>query len=414
MPRSFAPYRAGRRRWLGVLAGMGVVAVALAALLLARAPATAEPSPSPTPPAATGSPTGAPTPTPTVGASPLPSPTPTLAPHEPGAVAATTNGVLVPWAERERATRHPIAVIIDDHPDARPQSGLASADIVYQALAEGGVPRYLAVFQAGDAEAVGPVRSSRFYFVAWAAEWRALLAHVGGAPNSLAYLRRIDGRLVWNADEFRWGGRAGYFWRIRQRLSPHNVYSSTSRLRELAERLGATAPVSGSPWTFTVETPRARRPSGGSLVIPYAWNRVSYRYDAASNRYLRSVTREGRQVDAGSERRVAPANVIVLFMRTGRLSDSGPGSTNEAKGRLELAFTGTGRALVLRNGEVVSAVWSKKDDAAPTLLRYPRGHRLAGLPVPLVRGQIYVQVVPLSLPVSVRRGTPAPTLVDPR
>jgi hypothetical protein len=354
------------------------------------AAATATPSPTPSP-----SPTASPSPRPT----PTPEPTPTPPPR---AVAAVTNGAWIPWAERERATRRPITVMVDDHPDARPQSGLSTADVVYQAPAEFGIPRYMAVYQTTDAPSIGPVRSTRHYFAAWATEWRSIHAHVGGAPDGLGFVHRFDGELVWDADEYRWSGT---FTRIRARVAPHNTYTSTERLRALGKRLGApaTGEVTSSPWAFTSELPRAERPVGSSLVIPMRYNRISYDYDPATNRYPRTVSGDGRQVDAGSRQRIAPANVVVLFMKVSRLADNRPGSTNERLGRLEIAYRGSGRALVLRNGEVIAARWSKADDRSSTLVTYADGRR-QGQPVGLVRGQIFVQVVPNDLAITIRAG----------
>ena len=91
--------------------------------------------------------------------------------------------VLVPPAV---AARHPIAVMIDDLGPARPQSGFSAASVVWQAPAEGGIPRYMLIFQENIPTDVGPVRSSRYYYIAWAAEWRAVYAHAGGSPQALA------------------------------------------------------------------------------------------------------------------------------------------------------------------------------------------------------------------------------------
>ncbi len=97
--------------------------------------------------------------------------------------------------------------MIDDQFDARPQSGFSAASVVWQAPAEGGIPRYMLVFQETIPGDVGPVRSARYYYIAWAAELRALYAHSGGSPQALATLRAQGrGQLVYNADEFRWGG----------------------------------------------------------------------------------------------------------------------------------------------------------------------------------------------------------------
>jgi hypothetical protein len=338
---------------------------------------------------------------------PGPRPRPTASTGVPdGFVADTINGALIPVADAYRATRHPVAVMVDDQAGARPQSGLSTADLVIQAPAEGGIPRYMAIFQAGDADAIGPIRSTRLYYVGWASEWNALYVHVGGAPNALAFLRQNDKRLVYNADEFRWGPATGYMLRIRERFAPHNVYSSTTLLRQLADVRGARSQIDHPAWTFIDDAPLETRPDGGSVVVPYLANRVEMHYDRVSNRYLRSVTNEKLQIDVGNGQPVAPKNVVVQFVTVGRLSNRPGESNNIKKGRLELGYIGSGRAIVMRNGEVISATWSKKADAEPTLFRYASGPQ-KGEPVALVRGQIFIQVVPTTMKVVAKAGKAA-------
>ncbi len=335
-------------------------------------------------------------------ATPTPAPTPSPTPTPP--VQAVVDGTLVPASQAAKATRVPIAVMIDDHPDARPQSGLSSADLVYQAPAEGGIARYMAVFQTGDAKAIGPIRSARQYFAGWAAEWRALYAHVGGAPNALAWIRGTGSSLLTDADEYTW---AAYMPRIGTRVAPHNVYSSTTQLRKLAARLQAKGGITESPWTFGADAPLASRPYGGSLTVSYPANLVGYTYDRATNRYPRTVSGGTPDVDAANGRRIAPANVIVQYVEVGALANAPGQTTNAFKGRLELGYVGSGTALVLCNGKVIQARWSKASDEAPTLFTYAKGSK-AGQPIVLVRGQIYVQVVPLDAPVRAVAGKSAP------
>jgi len=386
----------------------GAVVIVGGALLASGA--LAPPGASPTPslvaavsPAVTPAPA---TPTATVPPTATPEPTPSPTPTPPP-VAATTDGIWLPASEAALATRHPMAVMIDDQALARPQSGLASANIVWQAPAEGGIPRYMAIFQTTAAPAIGPVRSSRLYFVAWAAEWKAMYVHVGGAPNALAYLHANTGKTIYDADEFRWGGAAGYLWRITTRFAPHNVYTSTTKLDQLEVRLKATAPQTTSPYTFQDDALPSQRPVGGSIVVPYLANRISYTYDPATNRYRRAVTGEKVQVDAGTNQAVAPANVVVLMMSVGPLVNSPGASTNEKKHRLELGYVGHGNALVFNNGRVVKAIWSKASTTAPTLLKYASGSQ-AGQPVPFVRGQIFFQVVATGTTISYKIGSLPP------
>src|SRR5207342_3908734 len=118
-------------------------------------------------PSATATPSALPSADPTASPSPTPLPTATPVPT-PVLVPAPLTGRMVTQAV---AAHHPIAVMIDDLRAARPQSGLNSASVVWQAPAEGGIPRYMAIFQEKLPKLVGPVRSSRLYYIAWAAEW---------------------------------------------------------------------------------------------------------------------------------------------------------------------------------------------------------------------------------------------------
>lgn len=338
-------------------------------------PSATEPSPSPL---RSPAPTASPDPTPVQEAS------------SPSLVAAPLTGLPVSEA---LARRPVIAVMVDDHPAARPQSGFADAGIVWHAPAEGGVPRYMLLIQDGDPPSVGPVRSARQYFIDWAAEWNAVYVHVGGSPEALRTLGSADGRgrRVWNADEFRWGGR--YLWRTQDRFAPHNVYTDGERLRELAKQVGASPADRRPVWTFAPGAPVGRRPEGGSIEVPYSYNSIVYRYVRSSNRYARGVSGERRQLDAGSEARVAPTNVVVLFVSFAPLRDGSD------KGRLEADTVGSGRALIATNGRTLEGTWRKASVDAPTLLFGPDGE-----PATLTTGQTFVQVVPRGTRVIVRDG----------
>jgi hypothetical protein len=297
------------------------------------------------------------------------------------------------------ADRRVMVVMVDDQFDARPQSGLSDADVVWQAPAEGGIPRYMAFFQTGDPPAVGPVRSSRLYFIAWASEWRPLYVHAGGSPQAKALLASSKGRgsYVYNADEFRWGG-AGFLWRVKTRVAPHNVYTDGRHLRRLARRVGAD-PVDGQKpaWTFADPLPLEQRPVGGGLAVPYLANKISYKYDRVSNTYRRSVTGEKKQTDAGTKTRIAPTNVVVMAVRFAPLNDG------SHKSRLEAQVTGTGKAWISTNGKTIRGTWKKPGFRGKTQFFDRNGKK-----VTLTRGQTFVQVVPLSAKITVTPGQ-APT-----
>lgn len=375
--------------------GVGVLVGAMAASLLAAPPASPVALASPGQSERSATPGQTPSPGPTVATTiaptpiPTPSPTPVMVP-DPLTGLPTTPAL---------ASRHVVAVMVDDQADARPQSGFSQAGIVWQAPAEGGIPRYMMLFGGGDPTAVGPVRSARYYFIAWASEWNAVYVHVGGSPQALSTLHSTQGRggLVYDADEFRYGGR--YLWRITQRLAPHNVYTDGAHLQSLVSVVGAKPVAAQAPiWSYADPADLVDRPSGGTIVVPYLANRIQYAYDRVSNTYLRTVTGEGAQVDAASGTRVAPTNVVIIAMSFAPLND---GST---KHRLEAQITGTGSAWIATNGHTVKGTWSKKSLNAPTLLYGPDGK-----PATLTPGQTFVQVVEVGTTITIMDGALLPS-----
>ncbi|HYL40425.1 MAG TPA: DUF3048 domain-containing protein, partial [Candidatus Binatus sp.] len=341
-----------------------------------------------------------PTAAPTAAAIATVTPEPEVTPQPtPELVVDPLTGLLVPPAT---AGNPVVAVMIDDLAPARPQSGFNSAGIVWQAPAEGGIPRYMMLIHATVPQAVGPVRSSREYFIEWAAEWRAMYTHAGGSPQALQSLWTNGfGQWVWNADEFRWGT---YFRRVTFNVAPHNLYTDGANLFALAQRLGAAAPAAPL-WTFADDAPIQQRPTGGSIQVGYPYESITYRYDRATNTYVRSINGATTpQVDAGGGQVVAPKNVVILKMAFGPLNDNNP-----KKHRLEASDVGRGVAWISTNGVTVKGTWRKASVTAPTLLFGPDG-----LPVTLTAGQTFVQVMTLTDPVTVKPGTfSAPPAVRP-
>jgi len=290
--------------------------------------------------------------------------------------------------------------MIDDLGPARPQSGFSAASVVWQAPAEGGIPRYMMIFQENIPGEVGPVRSSRYYYIAWAAEWRAVYAHAGGSPQALQTLRQKgNGQLVYNADEFRWGNS---FWRVKKRFPPHNLYTDGDHLRKIAKSVKAKDGPMEPAWKFGPDLAEMARPRGGRIQVAYPYNQITYRYDWKSNSYLRGVTGAAKQTDGASGARVAPKNVVIMLMKFGPLNDG------SHKHRLEANVVGSGTAWIATNGTTVKGTWRKKSLTAPTLF-YDAG----GKPVTLTVGQTFVQVLQTGSKVTITAGDPPPP-PDPR
>jgi hypothetical protein len=252
------------------------------------------------------------------------------------------------------------------------------------------------VFQENIPTAVGPVRSARYYYIAWAAEWRAMYAHAGGSPQAQQTLRQKGGgQLVYNADQFRWGN--SYFWRVSDRYAPHNLYTDGEHLRKLANSVKAKDGAMEPAWTFGPDLPEIYRPRGGRIEVSYPYNTISYRYDWLTNSYMRGVTGQEKQRDAADGGRVHPKNVVIILMRFGPLNDGGN------KNSLEADVVGSGTAYNSTNGTTIKCTWRKKSLTDPTLFYDENGD-----PVTLTVGQTFVQVMRTGTNVSITPGDPPP------
>jgi hypothetical protein len=364
-----------------VISAVALTAVLVGAVLILRPGSSAPPVVAVAVPTPTPAPRRSPTPSPSPTAVPSPTPTPLLT------GIADLTGARVADA---LAHRLPIAVLIDDNRIARPQSGFNDASLVYQAPADGGETRYMFVYQEGDSKQIGPVRSGRIYFVHWASELRAAIAHYGGDRISRNYLSAHDKIQFTNVDALGAGARA--FHRIKTRSAPHNGYTLTKALRAMAMKLGGPAAIGPGFFRrpFVDESPLAKRAASQRIRVPYRTGVIDYRYDRATDRYLRSVDGHN-QIDPADGKRVTTTNVVVLFQSFHTDSRIEPGHARPIIGDV-----GKGAAWVFREGKVVKGTWSKASETATT-----RVFDAAGVEIPLVRGRTFFQIVPTSTSVRV-------------
>jgi hypothetical protein len=386
--------RFGGRTWTGhrrmVLAANAIFIVAIlagGAVMFAGAGGIGQASPSPSASATT---TPSPTPTPSPTASPTPTPTPTPSPTidlnptpiPSGWEYSDLDGVAAP---PELAHRLPLAIMIDDNKVARPQSGMSSASIVYQAPADGGEDRYMMIFQEGTATDIGPVRSARPYFVRWAAEYKALFGHFGGDHRSLQEVIPALAGTIYNMDDLN-GGSCPYR-RIRTRAAPHNAYTTSADLIRCLAKRGYPSTYQKLPVrTFVDDTPLLELPASQSITVPYRTGAIGYQFDPASDSYLRSV--DGKlQIDSANNQQVVARNIVVMFQALSYEQYDGV--------RPVVANVGSGKAIVFQEGRAITATWKKTSNAALT-----RIYDSSGKEIPLVRGQIFIQSVPIGTAVT--------------
>ncbi len=264
-------------------------------------------------------------------------------------------------------------IMIENSPDARPQSGLKPAGVVFEAIAEGGITRFLALYQNSKPQLIGPVRSVRLYYVDWIAPFQASVAHIGGSKFALDEVRNGNYRDI---DQF---FNAGSYWRATDRYAPHNVYTSFEKLDALNQKKGYTSSVftawprkDGAPSKAPTATVIDVKISG----IPY---NNHYQYDPASNTYLRSEG--GAQHIDREAGQITPASVIVMDTIMAKVFEDGY--------REQITTIGSGKARVFQDGIVTEGTWTKKD----------RGSQISftdasGKEIQLNRGQTWITAVP--------------------
>ncbi|OGE73200.1 hypothetical protein A3H18_05750 [Candidatus Daviesbacteria bacterium RIFCSPLOWO2_12_FULL_38_10] len=320
-------------------------------------------------------------------------------PSEPKTEECPLNGALhTKKAKESWEKRRPLAVMIENHTEARPQSGLSSADIVYEAVAEGGITRFMALFYCNLADIqVGPVRSARTYYLDWLGEYDALYAHVGGAntPGPADALGQIIRYEVKDLNQFSIGFPV--FWRDYQRLghsvaTEHTMYSTTSKLWEVGAKRGWTATSSAgikwdskfTPWKFKDSTSQG---SAGQVTVNFWESQPGYQvvwtYDSETNTYLRK-NGDGNHMDLNNNQQLSAKNVVIEFQREANANDGYPGNVH-----LLYGTTGSGKALIFQNGNAIEGKWVKNS-------RLARSKYLdkTGKEIEFIKGQIWIQTVP--------------------
>lgn len=306
------------------------------------------------------------------------------------------------WWEQHR----PLGVMIENHQESRAQSGLSFADTVYEAVAEGGITRFLAIFYCQDADPIGPVRSARTYFVDFVSQYGTypLYAHVGGAntPGPADALGQIS--------DYGWTGyndlnqfSIGFptFWRDYDRMgrevaTEHTMYSSTSKLWDYAkeDRKITTKDKNGKEWdadyTFSAFKDDAKASDRGSNQTihlefweDYGDYFVDWKYDPVTNLYNRA---NGGKIhsDMNNKKQLAAKNVIVLLMKETTANDG-----YDAGEHLLYGTTGTGKATVYMDGKKTVGTWKKADRESQVIVYDDKAK-----PVVYNRGLTWFSVLP--------------------
>ena len=324
------------------------------------------------------------------------------------------NGLKFTKAEKDIwEERRPIAAMIENHADSRPPSGLSKADVIYEAVAEGGITRFLGIFYCGaSAEEVkiAPVRSARVYFIDYASEYgdKPIFMHVGGANDysglgdtakqvrALELLETIGWRVP-KGNDFDTTYDSGFpvFWRNYERLgkevaTEHTMMASLDAAFAQAEKRGLGAKNEKGKawdskfvkWNFIDDKPET--PTTSDISFKFWDNKTDYdvvwKYDSTNNQYLR-FNGGKEHIDLEYKQQLAAKNVVILFAKEKSSIDK----------NMHIYYTtiGEGNALVFQNGIVVKGSWEKDSREGRTKFFDAKGKEIS-----FVRGQIWIEIVP--------------------
>ncbi len=331
-------------------------------------PPPVSPSPARTQPPPTAPPTALPTAAPTLA----PTVTPLPADLDSPLTGLPIDPELWQWP--------PLVAVV---PSDSEQYGLSQASLVFEAVTEYDIPRYMAVFEQLEAERIGPIRSARPYYVDWACPYGSLFVHWGGSPQALSRLAELD--CLRPLDGLTYG--AAYFFSVPDEQVPWNdQFTTSAMLYRYLRNWEITRATVYRGYTHKLDAPMAQRPLTATLSFAFGQT-VRYTYDQQDNVYLREYAGQPHlDLLTGEQHRVK--NVVVLFAPTAPI----PG---DDQGRVEILTTGEGDALVFLDGRMVQGRWVKEAPEAEIRLSDETGQEIA-----LNRGNIWIEVLGVGQEVS--------------
>lgn len=317
------------------------------------------------------------------------------------------NGTLYSKQQKDWWEKHrPVGIMIENHEEARPQSGLSSADVLYEAVAEGGITRFLAIYYCNSAEEVGPIRSARTYFLDFVSEYGSspLYVHVGGAnqdgpADALSQIEDYGWVGLNDMNQFSIGFPT--FWRDYDRLghpvsTEHTMYSTTEKLLQFAvtKRKLAVEDEDGVSWikgfipySFKEDAPVAERPAAQKIHLEF-WTiapgyAIDWIYEPTSNIYKRNNGGVAH-TDLNNKKQLTAKNIVVLKMIETNANDG-----YENNQHLLYRTKGVGRAHIFMDGKETVATWRKDSRTARTLL-----FDNTGLPIKFDKGTVWFEILP--------------------
>ena len=290
------------------------------------------------------------------------------------------------WIDEEAASRRPVAIMINNIKRALPQSGISQADVLYETLAEGDITRLVGVFQDFDAEKIGPIRSTRHYYLNLAFDHDAIFIHHGGSPqafeainnlkpanlNTLSYLESI---MAWR-DPVRSKQKGMY---------EHSLYTSAEGIMKGWESVGYRNEVQEDlkhKLSFADEEWTPQGQEANTVVVPFSNGYVTkFQYDSGSGVYKRYQS-DQPHIDENNGQQLEFKNIIIQYTNIRLI----PG---DAEGRRDVELVSSGEGLYITNGSATPITWSKNGYNIPTEFKDSQGNTLK-----LNRGKTSISIFP--------------------
>lgn len=322
---------------------------------------------------------------PVVASAPVPSVNPTT---DPDAGLTGVNPLTGLKMDNTYENRRPVAIMMNNLKKALPQYGVSQADIIYEAPAEGGITRMLAVWQnPSPVERIGSVRSTRAYYLDLAQGLDAILLHAGGSPEAYA---QIPARGVTALDCVRGGWEGTLYWRDKDRIKTagyeHSVFTSGERIVQALAKVKRTEHASGydNALRFSDDPVTNSGEAAQTITLKYSEYKTGvFSYDEKTGLY--AVSEYGKAyIDGENETQVAVRNVLIVSAAVSQIK-------GDDAGRLRVDLVGSGSGTYACAGKAVPIKWSKKSYSAPFVYTLENGEALT-----LARGTSYINIFPAS------------------
>ncbi len=300
----------------------------------------------------------------------------------------------------EDSNKRPIAVMYDNNVGNNAHAGLQESYITYEIIVEGGLTRIMAVFKDKDVDLIGPVRSSRHYFLDYALEGDSIYTHFGWSPEAQRSIKSLGVNNINGLND------SAPFWRDRSIAAPHNVFTTTDKIYKTAEDKGYSTETKN--WRVLPLTTdkinlnkikvkdeatgdKVKDPdltTASEVVIPYSPRQTrSYEYDSDTKRYLRFMNGNAH-TDKESGKQLSYKNILIIKVANSNLDDHG---------RQDLDTVGTGEGYYITNGYALPIEWTKASRKSKTKYRYKNGKKLK-----INDGNTFIQITPIDSTLTIK------------